>query len=299
MTDQVYRRMLLLMTGDANRLELDFEVPNGTINPIRLRVPSHDITLTPTLMMGDYEFTAREAFLRLVPTGGTVIDVGANIGLYSLLAASAVGPAGAVYAFEPIADNIELARQNIDLNDAGNVVRLITKAVGDRSGTLTMYRSPDRPGTHSAGYRTDLPEQVEMVSLDDWIDATGLTSTDVVKIDVEGYDGFVLEGALATLHRYRPTLLIEWAPAHLRACGYDPARLAQHLFGLGGVCLAVNERRQKLYPVMNQAELVRRLGRAGSNVVVTHRPQAIADLIGDAATQRSSWSGWPGRRRQR
>lgn len=270
-TTWCYRRVARVAAGSHRNLQVTFR-------GLDLLAPAADITITPTLATGDYERTAIDAFFRLLPRGGTVLDVGANIGVHSLLAAKAVGPQGTVVAFEPIRENRELASLNAARNCIANI-RMIDKAVGNTEGQLTLYRSRADCGTHSAGLSSGTPERVEVVRLEDWVFREGLNSIDALKIDVEGFDGFVLDGALQLVSAWRPVILIEYVPRQLAACGDDPDRVARMLLRLPGTCFAVDERRRHLVAVTTVNELASALGPAGGNVIVTSATEFLTDLI--------------------
>ncbi|MGQ0431766.1 MAG: FkbM family methyltransferase, partial [Microthrixaceae bacterium] len=270
-TTWCYRRVARLAAGSQRNIPVTFR-------GLDLLAPAADVTITPTLATGDYERTAIDAFIRLVPTGGTVVDVGANIGVLSLLAARAVGPRGTVFAFEPIRQNRDLASSNAARNGIANI-RMIDKAVGDTEGLLTLYRSEADCGTHSAGLASGTPERVEVVRLEDWVSREGLTSIAALKIDVEGFDGFVLDGARRLVIAWRPVILIEYVPRQLAACGDDPDRVARMLLRLPGTCFAVDERRRQLVPVTTVKELRSALGAAGGNVLIAPATDLLDDLI--------------------
>lgn len=270
-TTWCYRRVARVAAGARRDVQVAFR-------GLDLLAPAADITITPTLATGDYERTAIDAFIRLLPTGGTVVDVGANIGVLSLLAAKAVGPRGTVVAFEPIRQNRELAASNAARNGIANV-RMVDKAVGDTEGQLTLYRSDSDCGTHSARPSSGTSERVEVVRLDGWVSREGLTSIAALKIDVEGFDGFVLDGARRSVLAWRPVILVEYVPRQLAACGDDPDRVARVLLELPGACLAVDERRRQLVPVATVKELRSALGAAGGNVLVAPATELLDDLI--------------------
>src|SRR5262245_52356781 len=87
-------------------------------------MPTKDITLTPSVMSGIFERHELDIFERACSTGATIVDVGANIGLYSVVAAQRVGASGVVYAFEPVPENIAFLRKNLELNGVADRVAL-------------------------------------------------------------------------------------------------------------------------------------------------------------------------------
>jgi FkbM family methyltransferase len=153
--------------------------------------------------LGTYERTKRILFEQTVKPGEVVFDVGANVGWYTLLASALVGNTGRVYAFEPLPENLMYLRHHLELNHIENV-EVIAAAVADAPGTALF-----EPGeTRSIGRivaKGGFP--VRVVSLDDLIAAGQLPQPDCLKVDVEGAEGRVLEGAIGLL-RHRPRLFL-------------------------------------------------------------------------------------------
>lgn len=153
------------------------------------------------------------------------IDVGANIGYFSCLLSKLAGPAGKVLAIEPEPQNLKLLEENIETNHLTNVV-IYPCALGASEGSalLGLYK-PSNRGRHSI-LETNVKSriQVPVRTLDDLAKDSGTAgqSWSLVKIDVEGYEGFVIEGAKDTLPRIE-TLVMEYSPALLKKAGTDPA----------------------------------------------------------------------------
>ena len=170
---------------------------------------------------------------RLAP-GDRVVDVGANIGWYTVLASRAIGPEGEVIAFEPDPTNFALLKKNVEANGCQNV-RLEQKALSNEPGSITLYLHDRNKGMHSM-LQTDEAEQaveVEAVRLDDFLVGDS-RPIDLAKIDVEGAEGLVLDGMRQTM-KANPgmDLLLEFAPSRLSATGYDPESLLQELADAG------------------------------------------------------------------
>lgn len=156
---------------------------------------------------------------RLLSRNGTVLDVGAHIGYFSLFFKKTVGD-GMVVAFEPGANNLPYIRRNI----AGTGIRLVEKAVGDRPGTLEFYLDNLTGQNNSAvkdfaGFESNQAvafnrearlsaTTVECVSLDEFCAAEGL-HPDFVKIDVEAFEAAVLRGMTGLLENDRPMVMVE------------------------------------------------------------------------------------------
>jgi FkbM family methyltransferase len=157
----------------------------------------------------------------LLPRPGDVfLDVGANVGWYSLNVGRAVGPAGLVLAVEPDQDNFAVLKENIRLNHLSNVIAL-NFAAWDRDGELDLIlaetctgHTVKREWASSArpwSWFSERPVTVKVPArrLDDVLQKQNLTRIDWVKIDVEGAEVEVLRGLRQTLTRFQPRILVE------------------------------------------------------------------------------------------
>ncbi len=157
-----------------------------------------------------YETTKFTFLKRYLKPGMVFVDVGANKGDFSLLAAKCVGPAGRVIAFEPEPGNCSWIRKSIDANNFTNVV-LNETALSDRTGAANLYLGR-KSGWHTLKQgMTDRGEGVISVSsckLDDVLD----DHCEVMKIDVEGAEAEVIGGAIRTVRRDRPVILMDLHP---------------------------------------------------------------------------------------
>jgi len=140
---------------------------------------------------------------RTAAAGDLVADVGAHHGYFSLLLSHRVGDRGKVYAFECLPENADIAARNVALNGLKNV-DVIRKAVGSRSGTVEIVNnSGGILGQRGPGVR---PLEAEMISLDEFFAGR---VPDLLKVDVEGYEFDVLEGASRCLAA-RPKIALEF-----------------------------------------------------------------------------------------
>ena len=142
--------------------------------------------------------------------GKTVLDIGANIGIYSYWMSQAVGNTGRVDAFEA---QPELETWLLDLKRTFKLTNLniVNKALSDKPGKQTLYRSFVGAGGASFHYmnNNELEIQVEKITLDDYIKENGIANVAFIKCDVEGHELSVFEGARDTLEKYKPYLLFE------------------------------------------------------------------------------------------
>jgi len=148
----------------------------------------------------------RRLLRRLLRPGRHAVDVGANIGYYLLLIESLVGPTGSVSCFEPEPENLAELERNVRANGFANV-RVTAAAVGAEEGRVALRLGMN--GAVAAAGEGDVT--VPLVPLD-----SALTGpVDFLKIDVEGYEGFVLTGARRIRREHRPALFVEVHPGFL------------------------------------------------------------------------------------
>lgn len=157
--------------------------------------------------------------------GMTVIDVGAHMGIYSMIASKLVGETGAVVAVEPSSREFQRLTFHVTLNDLRNV-RCLQEAASDAPRKATLKVASERnSGRNTFGEFFDpsveqaTGEPVRMRTIDAIVAAQGLQRVDFIKVDVEGHELKVLAGASETLTRFRPRVLIEVFEETLRAQG--------------------------------------------------------------------------------
>lgn len=189
-----------------------------------------------------------ELLARVIREGETVVDVGANYGLYSYWLSQAVGPTGSVIGFEPIPYTFGVLSQVISRLGLGNV-QVHRKGIGAESGTL-RFEVPVKPSgqiaaplVRIAGRKSpDLGSDVErfdryeiveseVVSLDAVL-ADG-PAISFMKIDIEGAELFAVQGAWKTITSQQPTLLLEVEPEFIKGFGHSVADLVDPLIELG------------------------------------------------------------------
>jgi FkbM family methyltransferase len=173
---------------------------------------------------------SQTALLRMLRAGDTFLDVGANHGIFALKAAKRVMPRGRVFAFEPQPRLAELIRRSsASLGPRFTVHQL---ALSDREGEQELHVPREGSGAASLFEEdgTALPVQTARLDVVLQHDLPGQV---VIKLDVEGSELPFLEGAVATIRRYRPTIMFEFSPHTLESAGYEPVELINRLRGLG------------------------------------------------------------------
>ena len=190
----------------------------------RLRAASLDrlvyLALHRTGLMG-----AEEAQLvrKLVAEGMVVVDIGANIGLYTLLLAQLAGNAGRVFSFEPEPNLFSTLCDNCAANDALTVTPFQC-AAGAANGRMLFQRSPLNSGDNRLGRSRDLePIEVEVARLDDVLP---VRTVQFIKLDVQGHELGALSGMQEVIAASPDVrVLFEFWPAGLRAAGTSPESL--------------------------------------------------------------------------
>ena len=154
--------------------------------------------------LGSYEYEMRFLFEKTVTEGSIVFDIGANVGVYTLLASVLVGSEGQVLAFEPAPANTSYLKRHLRLNRMTNVT-VIERAVTDSNGVTSF----DNGLNSSMGFISPQGQvQVKTVSLDELISKGEIPTPDFMKIDVEGAEMLVLSGAMSMLGSALPTIFL-------------------------------------------------------------------------------------------
>ena len=167
--------------------------------------------------------------------GDIALDIGANIGWYSMLLNKLMPESSKIYAFEPDPVNYGLLSENIRLNDAQNVVS-VNSALSNKKEIKKLYLYSNKNlGRHSL---LDINEgeyvNVETLVLDDYLESENIELSKIkfVKIDIEGYEYFALSGASKVLDHVQ-CLISEFVPAHMQRGGIEPVLLIELMRGKG------------------------------------------------------------------
>ncbi len=209
----------------------------------KLVVDTRDRLLAPWLLMdGLWESHVTGWMHDHLRPGGVMVDVGANIGYFTVLAAQLVGPEGRVVAVEASPPLSDIVRRNVAMNGHRSTVTVWNRAAWSGSERLQLHQrvhygaNSSLAGAGSANLEdladTEVTVEVEAVPLDDLLD--GLERIDVLKLDVEGAEVHALQGLARTLAAHpEMKLMVEWAPEQIRLMGDDPADMVALLTGAG------------------------------------------------------------------
>lgn len=196
-----------------------------------------------------YEPLETELVKREIKRGNVVLDLGANIGYYTLIFAKLVGEEGKVFAFEPDPTNFALLEKNVEMNGYKNVM-LIQKAVSNKAGKLKLYLSEDSMGDHTIFnlYEGCKFIEIEAIRLDDYFKNYD-GKIDFIKIDTEGAEEQAIQSMFNLLKKNKTVkILTEFFPIGLKGSDIDPAEYLKTLLKLGFKLYHINELEKRIEP---------------------------------------------------
>lgn len=197
-----------------NRPSLDNAATISKTNGgLTLKLSVKDWIQANLFFLGKYEYSEMLVLAKLLKKDDTFIDLGANIGLYSLTASKIVGLSGQVISFEPFAKNYNRLIENLKLNSqfTANVMP-VKKAVGNSDKDLILYSNEDDSnlGMVSTKEREHThKEVVKSVTLDSYIENGNTQKVSLIKIDIEGHEKEALKGMEKTILKFKPSFIIE------------------------------------------------------------------------------------------
>lgn len=203
--------------------------------------------------MGYYSSGIVSLLKKLIKPGMVVVDVGANIGEITLVAAQCVGRSGKVIAFEPVSAIADRLTEHVQRNHL-NQVLIRREALGEAGdASLPIYAScgQDVSDKHlglASLYKeseSQAPiEYVKVATLDNMASSLALTRVDLIKIDIEGGELACLRGSEFLLRRYQPMLVVEVQEFSARQAGWDVEEFFQYLRGFGYEFFIIGSRGQ-------------------------------------------------------
>lgn len=225
--------------SELARPEFGFTTPDG----LRLRSMRNNFSSFAICTVGERDPEMARFIARHVPVGGTFVDAGANIGAYSLVAARRIGPSGRLLAFEAHPRTCEFLRANLaSIGHPG--ARVFQCALGAQEGRVALAFHGANPGeTHVAnGASAPGAASVPMRRLDDVLAEEGIQAIDYLKIDVEGFELPVLQGAMAILGS-SPRVAVQTEMQERHA-----ARYGHGLDGIGRLLASAGFRPHRIAP---------------------------------------------------
>ena len=217
--------------------------------------------------LGNYSTESFETmvFEKYLKKGMRVLDLGANIGFYTLLSSFKVGNEGKVFAFEPSPQNQKLISSSLKENSFSNVV-VVNSAVSDFVGKSFLYVSPYYNSEHSlfnfhysSGTNNNLHKiEVDVTTVDKTLEETGDHAINLIKMDIEGSESKALKGMKKTLDENQNIVLItEFWPRGFDNAQSDPRDYLDELSALGFRLHHIDEIKEQVYPVtVNEMEKI-------------------------------------------
>lgn len=207
-----------------------------------LKVRSDSVLAESLYIGGGFEENEIRFFFDVVKPGMNVFDVGANVGLYSIISGKAVGAGGHVWSFEPYPPIVNYLKQNVELNKLANIT-VVEMAVAEKEDILDLHVFPEGSDVYnSLGAAVRPAEQlhavrkipVQVTTLDNYAYKVGIETIDLMKIDVEGVEERVLRGAEQLIKRSpKIQIVMEIYEPSAQQCGCSSKNLIEMLSVLG------------------------------------------------------------------
>lgn len=211
MKEFIYRLVNMVMLGKG--------LPR-TINGFKLWLPTRYFKYFPA----DYEKENFELLSATCREGGLVMDIGAHIGLFAVIASKVVGKTGKVLAFEPAPSTFKLLQKTVAINKKEDTIDVFQKAVGRKVGKTVFFVSDGEADNSNSlvSYLEDRPLHgidIDVTTIDAVVAAQNLSKLDFIKMDVEGAEFDTLHGAVQTLNTLRPVCIVAIHPNPILAKG--------------------------------------------------------------------------------
>ena len=212
---------------------------------IKLLCIKNDKGIIPLTILnfGEYEEKLWNKTAELIGKPRTVLDIGGNIGYFSLYFARKF-PQTQFYCFEPIPNNYKYLCKNLELNHSQNI-KAFNIGLSNVCQTMEMFYNPEGCGSSSL---RDLLEAsctykvpCEFTTLDNFVAENHIENIDFIKCDVEGAEKFVYEGGLKTLEKFKPTIYSEMLRKWSAKFNYHPNDIINLLKPLGYKCYAISK----------------------------------------------------------
>jgi FkbM family methyltransferase len=198
-------------------------------NGVRLYVdPTVDLQET-IFWTGEYDSRTIDRMKQLLVPDAVVLDVGANIGAYTVQLGHALGKGGRIIAIEPLPANVERLHENVNLNGLEGIVEIVSSAVGDQRGVVHLRGADGIDGIASNAVVADSGVVAPITTIDAIAEAHALVRCDLIKLDIEGCEFVALRGAERLLERFRPVLYLELNAHWMKHFGWTFADLLNYL----------------------------------------------------------------------
>ena len=194
-----------------------------------------DVAVSGMLALGAFEPYQMALFRKTIKPGMTIVDIGANIGLYSVIAGKLTGKNGRVFSFEPEKKNFEYLNKNVNANNLKNV-QVDTTAISNEKATRNLFLFSDNTGSYSLvdNRKTNISVQVQTDTLDNILKLKAIDHVDFIKMDIEGAEYLAFEGMTDVINKSKNlTMMIEFFPNAIRRFNKEPLQFLNKIKSLG------------------------------------------------------------------
>lgn len=231
----------------------DYNALSRTIFGHKIFVDTRDMSMAPHILLDGYwEMWTTNIFMNLVKDGMNVIDIGANIGYYSLIFASKIGYTGKLFAFEADPEVFDILHKNIEINGFSSRTELINKVVIDRQETVHFNKRKRHHGSSSIasfsdeflGQQRDSVEviNVDTISLDEYFKNKNM-KIDIMKIDAEGSEPYIFDGMKELIEKNPEMIIIcEFNPYVIYGAKKDPRKFLEEIKQYGFILKYIDEK---------------------------------------------------------
>jgi FkbM family methyltransferase len=226
------------------------------------------------IQRGVFEPKSTALVNQFVKEGDVVIDVGANIGYYTIMCSELVGHSGHVYAFEPTQHFGKVLKENLSLNNVANV-SVFDYGLSNVATSVTIDIGPSSATLHSPqGYDEVVNnEQIRLIPFNDFIKDNNLNRVDFIKIDVDGHEPYFFEGAWDVLDLFNVVILFEISHLHYLEAGIFAWDFYEDIVGRGYNIFHENG----LKKINTRNEFLRNCADFSSscNIIITKRKELV------------------------
>ncbi|AJM91248.1 FkbM family methyltransferase [Nitrosopumilus piranensis] len=223
-----------------------------------LSLDCNDKVAIETYLVVEYEPGTTNFLKKILKKGMNVINIGANIGYFTLLAARQIGPEGKVFAFEPFPKTVELLKKNIDSNGFQNV-QVESKAVSNKTDFATLLTGGS--SLHNFISKKKFPQlneiKVPTITVDDFL-KNEKKNIDLIFIDAEGQEPLIFEGMKNTLENKNIDIVFEYNPFTLNFSDTTPDDLLDPLSEMGFQLYMIDENTSSLKSI-SKSELIKQI----------------------------------------
>jgi len=209
----------------------------------RIALNQKDVAVSGMLALGAFEPYQISLFRQLIKPEMVVIDIGANIGLYTVIAGRKVGEKGKVFSFEPEQRNFDFLNNNIRINNLSNIYSSKV-AISNEKSTKELFLFSENTGSYSLvdNRKTNVSVSVQTDTLDSILNSHSIKQVDIIKMDIEGAEYLAFEGMTNTINSSKKlTMMIEFFPNAIRRFNKNPHDFLTRISSLGFKISEINE----------------------------------------------------------